>query len=166
MKYMITLDYKSDAERKRIDYAIERWQKRIAVEKPKGVVIIVDSSEDRFKEFLEDILSRLEPNHERNVGVYLLNAAELNVEKKVKKLKYHVKASNDLKKFLDYLMAKLNAAFQYETEYSKVYIAHTKKGQARIEIRTGDCIVIIIEGYGNVVNFLADKIDEEMRLWM
>ena len=63
-------------------------------------------------------------------------------------------------------MAKLNVSFQYDTEYSRIYISHTKKGQARIDIRAGNDVMIVIEGYGDVVDFLADKIDEEMRLWM
>ena len=48
--YMLIVRYESDAERKRLDYAIERWENKIKVEKPKGAVILVEGNEEDVKD--------------------------------------------------------------------------------------------------------------------
>ncbi|HID43090.1 MAG TPA: hypothetical protein EYP30_04815, partial [Archaeoglobaceae archaeon] len=64
MGYLLILSYESDAERKRIDYAIERWRTKLRVNKPKGAVVILDGGEEELNRFIEDLFSRieLEPN--------------------------------------------------------------------------------------------------------
>ena len=74
-------------------------------------------------------------------------------------------------------MSKLGASFEYSTESASYYTAYTKKGQAELEIRWIGCacgdeekrvlrFVISVEGYGNVVDFIADRLDEEMRIFL
>jgi len=74
--YMLVLDYESDAERKRIDYAIERWQNKLKISKPKGTIIIIDGRQDKIDEFVEDLCSRLEGS-EKKVRIHISTLEEI-----------------------------------------------------------------------------------------
>jgi len=165
--YMLVLDYESDAERKRIDYAIERWQNKLKISKPKGTIIIIDGGQDKIDEFVEDLCSRLESS-EKKVRIHKISDYEPEIEKNVKKIEYKTKEKRDfIEKFMDYLMAKISASFEYNSKIGKVYKLYTKKGQANLEIvlrdvSEGTAIIIEIDGYGEVVDFIKNKIDNEM----
>ena len=172
---MLILSYESDAERKRIDYAIERWRTKLRINKPKGTVIILDSNEEEFNKFIEDLFSRieLEPDKkpESKVEIYRIERITPEVEKRKKMLCYEADENVEtIWKFLNYLMAKINASYEYSIESAKIYTAYTKKGQARIEIRVEKRervkITVIIEGYGGVVDFLARKMNEEIKTFL
>ena len=46
--FLLILDYETDAERKRIDYAIERWQNKLKISKPKGTIIVIDGKQEQI----------------------------------------------------------------------------------------------------------------------
>lgn len=102
---------------------------------------------------------------------------ELAVEKQNRKLIYESSERfESVQSFLNYLTSKLGASFEYSTYNASYYTTYTKNGQARIEIRGVGCtcgnieeerslrFVISIKGYGEVVDFVADKVDEEMSI--
>jgi hypothetical protein len=171
MGYLLILNYESDAERKRIDYAIERWDERVKIWKPKGMILMLEGSSDELNEFLEDILSRLEFKPEdspkRKVKVYEVHRLRAEVEKKAERLFYETSIDAETaKRFINYLMAKVNAVYEYSDGFSKVYAAYTKKGHAKIVLRIEEkeltIIEILIEGYGEVAEFLAAKLKNEL----
>ena len=169
--FLLILDYESDAERKRIDYAIERFHKRLIISKPKGTIILIDGKQDRIDEFIEDLCSRLEES-EKKVKVHKISEYEPEIEKNVKKISYKTKEKRDfIEKFIDYLMAKISASFEYNSNVGKVYKLYTKKGQANLEIimrdeSEGTDLTIAIDGYGDVVDFIKNKIDIEMSTFL
>jgi len=169
--YLLILDYETDAERKRIDYAIERWQDKLFVKKPKGAIIMVDGKKEKVEEFIEDLCARLEKS-EKKLGVYEIKEFKPKIEKGIKSLEYETKENVEfVKKFLDYLMTKLNASYEYGSKIGKVYKVYTKKGQAILEIvvqnkENGCNIKINIEGYGSVVDFISDKINNEIKTFL
>jgi len=168
MEYLLIADYGSDAERKRIDYAIERWGDRAEISKPKGTAIIFKGS--NIDEFLEDLYSRLEGDSKKIV-VYRMEEYHPEVEEKTRTLRYEGKEDLDvLDRFLSYLMSKVNASYDYASGNVKKYSVTTKKGQASIEITlkgNGTTNVLIaVRGYGEVVEFVAGKIDEEMKVFL
>ena len=169
--FLLILDYESDAERKRIDYAIERWQKKLKISKPKGTIIVIDGKQERIDEFVEDLCSRLEKS-EKKVTVHKITDYEPEIEKNVEKIFYQTKEKREfLEKFIDYLMAKISASFEYNTKIGKVYKLYTKKGQANLEIilrngSEGTNLTIAIDGYGNVVDFIKNKIDNEINTFL
>jgi len=175
MGYLLVLSYESDAERKRIDYAIERWRTKLRVNKPKGAVVILDGDEEDLSRFIEDLFSRIEldlnESPESKVEVYKIEKFSPEVEKKAKRLYYETDENVEtVGRFLDYLMAKINASYEFSSGMAKIYTAYTKKGQARIEIRIERRekarITILIEGYGEVVDFLAGKMNEEIKTFL
>ena len=137
---MLILSYESDAERKRIDYAIERWRTKLRISKPKGTVIILDSNEEEFNKFIEDLFSRieLEPDKkpESKVEIYRIEKIIPEVEKRKKILCYEADENVEtIWKFLNYLMAKINASYEYSIESAKIYTAYTKKDKQELRSR-------------------------------
>lgn len=168
MEYLLIVDYESDAERKRIDYAMERWGDRAEISKPKGTAMVFKGA--NIDEFLEDLYSRLEGDR-RKVGVYRMEEYHPEVEEKMRRLRYESRVEIEaLEKFLSYLMSKVNAGYGYRTGNTKKYIVTTKKGQASIEITLKDNghtnVLITIQGYGEIVELLAEKIDGEMEVFL
>ncbi|HII00933.1 TPA: hypothetical protein HA351_04530 [Methanosarcinaceae archaeon] len=179
MEYLFSIDYGSDAERKRIDYTVERWSDRAQVKKPRGAVLLFKGPD--VDEFIEDLYSRLDIDAGK-VEIFRIEPYEPSVEKQSRKLVYESPERFEaIQSFLNYLMSKLGASFEYSTESASYYTAYTKKGQAELEIRWIGCacgeedefgegrvlrFVISVEGYGNVVDFIADKLDEEMRIFL
>jgi hypothetical protein len=169
--FLLILDYESDAERKRIDYALERWQNKLKISKPKGTIIIIDGKQDKIDEFVEDLCSRLEES-EKKVKVHKISDYAPEIEKNVKKISYQTKEKRDfIEKFIDYLMAKISASFEYNSKIGKVYKLYTKKGQANLEIilrdgSEGTDVTIEIDGFGDVVDFIKNKIDNEMSTFL
>jgi len=169
--FLLILDYETDAERKRIDYAIERWQNKLKISKPKGTIIAIDGKQERIDEFVEDLCSRLEKSEEK-VKIHRISKYDPEIEKNVKTIAYQTTEQRDfLEKFIDYLMAKLSASYEYGSKIGKVYKKKKKKGQAKLEIilqdrETGTDVNIAIDGYGEVVDFIATKIDNEMNTFL
>ncbi len=168
MEYLLIVDYGSDAERKRIDYTIERWGDRAEISKPKGTAIVFKGA--GIDEFLEDLYSRLEGDRKK-IGVYRMEEYRPEVEEKTRRLRYESKEEIEvLEKFLSYLMSKINAGYHYTSGNMKKYSVTTKKGQASVEItlkgnETTDVLITVL-GYGEVVEFLAGKINEEMEVFL
>ncbi|UUX92875.1 hypothetical protein [Methanoplanus endosymbiosus] len=169
MDYIVFVDYFSDAERKRIDYTIERWRDKADIAREKGIVI-------RFKDknidsFLDDLYSRLDAGKEQ-VQVFEANTHKPEIKAREEVLRYHSSAGRDvIEKFLGYIMAKINAQYEFRDNGFVRYAASTKKGQAKIEIsitdnKAGSETIIKISGYASSAKFLHDRIDEEMKTFL
>lgn len=169
--FLAVLEYDTDAERKRIDYAMERWQSKIKIQKLKGTILLLDADNDTIDEFVEDLNSRIEKS-EHKVNIYEMKQYQADIEKNVKRLSYKTEVNKkSLEKFLNYLMAKLGASFEFSSGFGKIYKIYTKKGQAKLEIILSDekpeiTIKINAEGYGEVVEFILKKIDIEMKMFL
>lgn len=168
MDYLIMVDYQSDAERKRIDYAIERWKGEGSINKPKGMVI--HFSGDDVDSFLDDIYSRLSGGKEP-VHVFAGDMYSPSIAEQSKHLEYSTEMdARIVEKFLNYILNKLGASFEGRRDEIKEYTAYTKKGQVGIDIqfvpaeKTG--VRIFLRGYGDVVDFVAGRIDSELKVFL
>lgn len=170
MQHLLILDYGSDAERKRIDYTIEKWSEKanLSISKPKGVVVLFEG--EHFHEFLEDIYSRIE-SKANPPQIYSLEDSTPVVEKRQRRLTFTTNQSADtVQNFVNYLLAKQNAAFEYSDGTRKIYTARTRKGHVQITVNIGRekeirC-QISLEGYGDVVDFFAGKMEDEMNIFL
>ena len=168
MGYIVFVTYDNDAERKRIDYLLDKWSSRATVKKPRGAVFYIET--DDTQEFLEELFSRLEGNAEEKVEVYSARRVEKGVEAKRRALEYTIAEERKVvERFIDYLLSKMNAGYSHSENEAKVYGVYTRKGRATIRaILDGNGrtkVTLEIEGYGDVVDFLAERIDEELRLF-
>ncbi len=168
MGYIIFVAYDNDAERKRIDYLLDKWSAQATLKKPRGTVFYIET--DDIQEFLEELFSRLEGNAGEKVEVYSAKRVKSRIEAKRKTLEYTINEERKvIERFIDYLLSKMNASYSRSENGAKVYSAYTRKGRATIKATiSGDGktkVRLEIEGYGDVVNFLAERIDEELRLF-
>lgn len=170
MQHLLILEYQTDAERKRIDYTIEKWSSKpsVLLTKPRGVVVLYEG--DNLDEFLEDVYSRIDAAS-GPPRIYSLEESHTAVRKKIKRLDFSTTRSADtVENFVNYLLAKQSALFEFSDGIQKVYSARTRKGQVRlvvtIEAGTPVHCRITVEGYGEVVDFVAGRIDEEMNVFL
>ncbi|AEF97209.1 hypothetical protein [Methanotorris igneus] len=170
MTYLVVVDYEKDSERKRIDYLIERWSNRGSIEKIRKMAIIVDV--DNIDDFIKDIMSRLEGNPEEKVKVYEIKEVKKTIPSKKITLNYEVADKKEVVEgFLKYLMAKIGASYECSINDTKKYEAYTKKGSCSISIKLkekGNKLIINfeIEGYGESVDLIKNKIDNDMKLFI
>ena len=169
MGYMIVVDYQSDAERKRIDYAIERWKERVDLSKPKGTIIYYNGEE--VDDFLDDLYSRLSVGKE-GVHVFVGDPYSSTITEQTKHLTYSTEMDVlSVERFLNYILNKLGASFEGQHDGLKNYTAYTKKGQVGVDISLDTDeektqILIFIRGYGEVVSFVQGRIDKELRVFL
>ncbi len=151
--YLIVAKYTDDAERKRIDYAIDRW---------KAVTPILFKGEN-VEDFVEDLYSRLS---REAVSVYSLNDVSFEIEKE--ELSIETALEGDLgtiRKFLGFIMAKQKGVLITETEFERTYEVSTRKGKANVAINLtdGGRVRILISGYGDALGLIREKIESEIR---
>jgi hypothetical protein len=165
--YLITAKYTSDSERKRIEYALEKWKDRMKIVKPEGMVAIVNDGD--IRELITELYSRTERN---NVALYHIEKAQIDVAEAEKEIRLKLNESRETaEKLLDYIMARQKAILKLELSEprQKIYEVYTKKGKAEISmsLRGGNAgvdIVLRISGYGETVDFLHGRLAEELKL--
>lgn len=170
MQHLLIVEYQTDAERKRIDYTIEKWgaKKDVSVTKPKGVVVLFDGAS--LGEFVEDVFSRMEAGSDPP-KVYSIQESSPDVEKNVKRLIFTTaKPADTVEIFIRYLLTKQNAVFEFADGSRNVYTARSRKGQVRIavNIEAGKNVrcLVTVEGYGDAVDFIAGRIEDEMNVFL
>jgi hypothetical protein len=159
--YLIVAKYTDDAERKRVDYAIERWKAVTGVEKPDGVPILFKG--ENVEDFVEDLYSRLS---RENVSVYSLNDVSFEIEKEEMSIETTLNGDLEtIRKFLGFIMAKQKGVLITETESERIYEVSTRKGKANVAINLtdGGRVRIVISGYGDALGLIREKIESEIR---
>ncbi|MFA4957497.1 MAG: hypothetical protein WC556_11065 [Candidatus Methanoperedens sp.] len=164
--YLILAKYSDEAERKRIEYAMERWGKEMKLGRPDGISIIVDEENEKVMEFVDDLYSRTSRD---KVKIYKLSEASFELEEKEVQIKAELDGGLEtVDKLIGFILAKLNAFFQREIPSGKLYKVSTKKGQAEISTRltvsnNKVMVDIRINGYGDAPDLIYNKINNELK---
>ena len=162
--YLITAKYTDDAERKRIEYALERWKDSMGITKPEGITVITRGGD--IEAMLDDLYARVPRD---NVRVYSLSETSFEVPESERRMKINLKGeTKTIEKLLGFVMAKQKAFFRHEVTSGKLYEVYTKKGRAEIytNLKEDSGIVTVdirIKGYGNAADLVYNKIDSEFR---
>jgi len=172
MKYLFIVDYEDDAERKRIDYLLEKWQERARISKPRGLTFIIDTED--VSEFAEELLSKLSPDSSKKVKVFSLHERDLqaNIQPNELVLEYHSKESAEVvKKLLEYIFSKNNIRYYSSDIRSAKYFTLTRKGRVDIELTLKPegretKIKLVLSGYGDAVDYIGKKLGEEIESLM
>jgi len=170
MQHLLILDYRTDAERKRLDYLIGKWGARpgVSVTKPRGVVVLFEG--DGLEGFVEDVRSRQESGADPP-AVYSLEESSPEIARTEKRLEFYTARSVEtVTDFVSYLMAKQGAGFDYSQGGRLVYTARTRKGNARVAIlveggKKTRCL-IAVDGYGDAADYVAGRIQDEMSVFL
>ena len=169
MEYLLVVDYHSDAERKRIDATIDRWKAKKDVRKEKGVVIRIN--DDEIEDFMQDLYARLDRGTE-SVRMYAAEEYRPDVEEISRTLQYETEMECEtVRQFLRYILNKMNVSTEGVRDGVESYTAYTRKGQAEIGLVWGKDsgktkITIYVSGFGDVVSFVARRIDEELKVFL
>jgi len=162
--HLIVAKYADDAERKRIEYAFERWKDSMEITKPEGITVIVKG--EKVEDMLDDLYAR---TSKENVSVYDLGEASFEVEERERRIGIGLEGdTKTVEKLIDFVMAKQKAIFRRETPAGKLYEVYTKKGGAEIatSLREGNekvAVDIRIVGYGEAPDLVYDKINSELK---
>lgn len=161
---MIIARYIDDAERKRIEYAFDRWKDSMEIRKPEGIAVIVKG--EKVEDMLNDLYARTSKD---NVSVYNLSETSFDLEENEKRIKIELEGDiKTVEKLMDFVMAKQKAIFRREFPSGKLYEVYTKKGRAEIvavlkerEEKVG--VDIKITGYGEAPDLVYNKISNELK---
>ena len=164
--YLIVASYENDAERKRIEYIMEKWRGRIGISKPDGIITFVDTGD--IGELVEELYSRVSARE--NIKLYNIEEIEPDINELEKEITRQIAEKQEtVEKLLDFIMARQKAVLKISDPIEKVYEIYTKKGKAEIStsLRETDSYVTLhlrISGYGEVVDHLYNKLSDELRL--
>lgn len=165
--HLIIAKYDSDPERKRIEYALEKWREKLDISKPTGLVAIVDGAD--VEGLVEELYSRTK---KENVTLYHIEKVHLDIAEVEKEIRLKLGEKKETaERLLDFIMAGQKAILKFELAQprEKVYEVYTKKGKAQIlvSLRSGETGVNLrlrISGYGEAVDLLCRKLEEQLRL--
>lgn len=165
--YLITAKYTSDSERKRIEYAFEKWREQLQISRPEGIVVFANGEE--VDELTLELYSRVD---KKNVSLYRIEKVELDVTRGEREIKIKVKEGiASLERLLSFIMARQKAILKMELAEprQKIYEVVTKKGKAEVavslmESESGTNLRVRITGYGEVVDLLHRKLSDELSL--
>ena len=166
--YLIRAKYRSDPERKRIEYIFEKWRSEMNITKPEGITVIADA--DDVEEMILELYSRTE--RKDNITFYRMEKVELEVEQSEKRIRLRLREKREtVEKLLGFIMARQRAILKMELvdPFRKIYEVYSKKGKAEISIglhetETGVDLSINISGYGEAVDLLYRKLNDEFKL--
>ncbi|WP_144368018.1 hypothetical protein [Palaeococcus pacificus] len=171
MPHLFIISYGNDAERKRIEYLLEKWSERAEISKLRGITFIIDT--ENVSEFAEELLSKLDPPSSDKVEVYHVKKEDLKSKVAPNKVELEYITNENpqiVRKLLRYILSKCNAYYVSSDDLSMTYGAYTKKGRVEIRIEIDEKstnetqIVISLVGYGEVVEYMAKKLREELSL--
>jgi hypothetical protein len=166
MTHLVIIDYGDDAERKRVDYVIEKWKDR-GFEKAKGIVVKAD--EDDIRGFIDELYSKISAGE---IEVYRSEKEEVSPEKMIEMLK--ISFDEDIKsveRFFSFIFSKKNAVLKSQrslnTNFSEMeYGVYTRKGgvDVRIALKKNKKTAadIRIEGIENAPESMKEELMEDL----
>ncbi|WP_148882255.1 hypothetical protein [Thermococcus aciditolerans] len=170
MPHLFIVGYENDAERKRVEYLLDKWSNRARISKVRGISFIIDASD--VEGFAEELLSKLDPPTEGKVRVYRVEPEDIGSKIAPNRRELEYLAGEEpivVQKLLKYVLSKFGAYYVSSEGNISRYRAYTKKGRMEIEASVeetgeGTRVVIGIEGYGTAVDDLARKLEKELSL--
>jgi len=165
--YLVTAKYTTDAERKRIEYAFGKWNGKLGIAKPEGLVAIVDS--DDIEGLVEELYSR---SPRENIELYRIEKVHLDVAEVEREMKLRLREKREtVERLVDFIMARQKAVLKLELREppQKVYEVYTRKGKAEIVVSLqesggGVSLGLRISGYGEAVELIHRRLEEQLRL--
>lgn len=162
---MLLVKYASDAERKRLEYLLEKWRGTLRFEKPSGAVLLIDARTEQLMKFVEELYSRIP---RERVSLYRLEEAEFQLEPLT--LEGVVRSGmgvNELWGAVNLVLAKLRGVLVSETRGEKVYVISSRKGVCKVRVsiapRNGESLLrFAVEGFGEAVVHIYDRLAQEL----
>jgi len=163
--YLVIVELSGDADRKRLDYMMEKWEGLLKLRKLcSGVFIVAGSSADVIK-FFDDLLSRFSGD---KVEIFKLSEPDISLEPLTLEALYEVThLTGDVWSVIDFIMAKLKGALISSVGTSRTYRVKGRPGEVEVSFslyeRDGRRLVKVeVRGYGKAVPSVFNKISNEL----
>lgn len=157
---LFVVEYDSDAERKRVEYLFNNWN-RGSITTPDGIVRIAENVD--HDALYEQLVSKVP---EQQVDSYRLDAIESDLDKETVTFDQHINAPPDaVESFLQYVLSKRDAVLQSANHNE--YEVYSKKGRAEIRYQISDddggtVVSMQVSGYTPAPEFLGDFFETEL----
>ncbi len=172
MKYIIFINHTSELEKKRVDYYLKKWKEEIYIEEPK-MTFLIDMDEKKADEFFKELLSKISHSD-----------AEARLKSKIFRVDEEITYDSDIestsiyelpitkedaKKMINLVMVRFKGVLYDVNKDIMRYKLNTKKGFALVEAHIGEkdgvCTIWFrVIGFGEVVKFVKEKIEKEIKV--
>ncbi len=162
---MLVVRYSSEAERKRLEYLLDKWRDRVRVEKPSGAILFIDTSPDNMISLVEELYSKIP---REKVSIYQLREPEFQLEPLSLEGVVRTRMSpEEAWGALNLVLARLRGILVSETRGERTYTVSTKKGVARVRVSImpgpgGSILRFVAEGYGEAVVHVYNRLVQEL----
>jgi len=163
--YLLVVRYSSEAERKRLEYLLNKWESFLKIEKPTGAVLFIDARAEDILKFMEELYSKIP---REKVSAYRLKEPEFHLEPLM--LEGTVRTCMSVEEAwgaVNLVLARLKGALLSETRGERVYSVSSKKGVCNVRIsvtpsNNGSILRFTVEGYGEAVIHIYNKLVHEL----
>lgn len=168
--YMVLVELSGDADRKRLDYVVEKYRRLYgeeSIRKLCGGVLLVSLGTEKMLEFAEELYSRLGADR---VKIWLLSEPDFELQPvELEETITVSKGYRDIWVLVDFLMTKYRGVLVSESlsGSARTYRVRTRYGSldARFEVQQrpgGYVLRVRVSGYGPGVARFFEKIVEEL----
>ena len=165
--YLIVARYSDDAERKRIDYLLEKWKQRLKVFKPEGTAILLDGvREEEAMVVVQDLLGKVS---EEKVSFYRVEPLTIETQAEQRELEASIKGDRkSVERLVNFLLARYRGVLRGESALGRTYEVYTRRGRAEVVVsfhereQSVDLRIRII-GHREVADALHQKLQGELK---
>ena len=164
---MLIVRYTGEADRKRLEYVLEKYRDRIRVLRPSGAVLLINGDNSDIKSFLEDLYSRIP---RENIEFYKLSEPNIEIEEKRSSFEVRIGLPpEEVWGAIGLIMARMKGSLISSVSGSREYIIRPRGGYARVRIHVaphgrGSLVRVFLEGYGGGLERVASGLISELRL--
>jgi hypothetical protein len=165
--HLITINYSSDAERKRVEYIFNKYESEDGdIDRITGVSRIIQ--DDDVEKLLSELYLRAPPE---KIKVYKLTEITTKTASESNKIESRLSGQKEsIESFIGYLLAQRKAVFKRKMGNLKLYTSTTRKGYAEIIVgisqKDGEVLVQIeIQAEEPNRSYLKDYFSEQLKVF-
>ena len=161
--YYIEVRYQNEAERKRLEYLLVKWGKK--VNRPSGYAFKVDDS--AYKDLIDEVENKFPLD---DVSVFHINPVKVEAPHYLQTISYNMsKPIVEVRPFVGYLLSKRRAVLSRKAGNMEIYGVYMRKGRSEIHVSFSSeqklKVTIEFEGAKEAVQQLADEFNRELRAY-
>lgn len=162
--YLLHIEYSDDAERKRIEYVLEKWEKSVGIEKLKGMTLLIQR---KIPEFLEELAWKMNPKSLEKMKIYsLVEEIPSAFEKRTTSFEIETSEKPEIARRLFELVMSRNNAKLLPGETNKYFLL-TRKGRVEIEVsENGNKFSFRITGSAEAVEKFSDRLKKDLKFFL
>jgi len=158
---------RGDADRKRLEYVLDRWSASVRVRKLCAGTLIVEAGPDTMLRFVDDLLSRFDRGA---ISIWSLTEPDFTLNPLTLERRFRVPEEfRDVWGVVNFVMSKFRGALVSEslTGASRVYRVRSKYGVATVRFDLTEAggrrtLTLRVEGFGKAVPHVFNRLVREI----